>query len=98
MHYVRLGRKMALPCRNCLRLPVLNVFFLITGRLTEVGGAVREMVGSGQCLQAEPLRYLPWFGRRLCVMHFGLPAKPEQGWKLQRAPCKPLLFSLALTR
>lgn len=78
MHYVRLGQKMALPCRNCLRLPVLNVFFLITGRLTEVGGAVREMVGSGQCLQAEPLRYLPWFGRRLCVI-LGSPQSHSRG-------------------
>lgn len=63
-----LQKLLAFACAKCI--------FLITGRLTEVGGAVREMVGSGQCLQAELLRYLPWFGRRLCVMHFGLPAKP----------------------
>lgn len=47
MHYVRLGQKMSVPCRNCLYLPVPNVFFIIW-RLIEVGGAVREIVGSDQ--------------------------------------------------
>lgn len=40
---------------------------------------MREMVGSDQCLQAESLRYLPWFGRRLCVMHLGSPQSHSRG-------------------